>query len=178
MGVSRLRALWDRDRVLFRFLLTGVGGYAVWHVLYTAVIQVYTQFDAWVIARLAYGTQTWGRLVGMEFWVEEGRWPSVVGGVGHAGVTIGEPCDGVVLFALFAVFVAAFPGRWRHKLWFIPLGIGVVHGCNLARVFGLTCIQAAAPELLQFNHDYTFTVAVYAVVLALWYLYVRLPLFR
>ena len=34
-------------------------------------------------------------------------------------------------------------------------------------------VQYAAPEWLKFNHDYTFTVLVYAVVFGLWYGWVR-----
>ena len=35
----------------------------------------------------------------------------------------------------------------------------------------LARMQATAPEWLEFNHDYTFTVLVYGLVFALWYLW-------
>jgi hypothetical protein len=35
----------------------------------------------------------------------------------------------------------------------------------------LARIQATAPDWLEFNHDYTFTVLIYGLVFALWYLW-------
>ena len=178
MAGARLKALVDRDRTLIRFLLAGVGGYAGWYVLYEAVLKPFTSLDEAVIASLVYGTRGIGEVLGAAMRIGDGTWPSEVGLVGNAGVTIGAPCDGVVLFALFTVFVVAFPGKGRHKVWFVPAGIALLYAVNLARVVALTFIQAHAPELLKFNHDYTFTVLVYGVVLALWYLYVTHPKFR
>ena len=178
MAGARLKALVERDRALVRFLLTGVGGYALWYVVYEAVLKPFTRLDEAVIASLVHGTRGIGSLLGAEMRIGAGPWPTEVGLVGHAGVTIGTPCDGVVLFALFAVFVAAFPGNWKHKLWFVPAGIAVLFGVNLGRVVALTFIQAHVPELLKFNHDYTFTVGVYGVVLGLWYVYVTQPQLR
>jgi exosortase/archaeosortase family protein len=87
---------------------------------------------------------------------------------GTPGVEIGAPCDGLSLFALFAVFIAFFPGPVRNKLWFVPLGIIFLHGVNISRVISLAVIQSKYPEWLAFNHDYTFTVLVYGVVFGLW----------
>ncbi|MEJ7663209.1 MAG: hypothetical protein WKG07_28555 [Hymenobacter sp.] len=47
----------------------------------------------------------------------------VVTMAGQPAVVVGAPCDGAALYALFAGFVLAFPGPWRPKLWFIPLGV-------------------------------------------------------
>ena len=58
-----------------------------------------------------------------------------------------------------------------QKLGFIPLGILILHGANIGRVVVLARIQATSPEWLEFNHDYTFTVLIYGLVFALWYLW-------
>ena len=84
---------------------------------------------------------------------------------------IGAPCDGVALFALFAIFILAFPGPISRKAWFIPAGIALLHLANIVRVVVLARIQATSPEWLEFNHDYTFTVLIYGLVFALWYLW-------
>jgi exosortase/archaeosortase family protein len=90
---------------------------------------------------------------------------------GAAGVFVGPSCDGVVLFALFTIFIASFPGNWRRKAWFIPIGIAVLHAANAFRIICLLMIQLYWPSALEFNHDYTFTVFVYGIIFALWYLY-------
>jgi exosortase/archaeosortase family protein len=77
-----------------------------------------------------------------------------------------------VLFALFAIFILSFPGRWLRKLWFIPLGIAAIHAANILRIVSLLLIQLYfGEEALKFNHDYTFTVFVYSIIFALWYGY-------
>ena len=77
-------------------------------------------------------------------------------------MTIGAPCDGVVLYALFIFFILAFPGSVKHKLWFIPLGALSVFYLNVLRIVGLAIIMDINEEWLAFNHDYTFTIIVYA----------------
>ena len=84
---------------------------------------------------------------------------------------IGAPCDGLVLFALFAIFIVAFPGSWRRKMWFIPSGILLIHLANLVRVVSLVIIQYNRPQSLKFNHDYTWTILIYGFIFWLWYLW-------
>lgn len=88
-------------------------------------------------------------------------------------VGVGRPCNGLELFALFAGFVIAFPGSWKHKLWYIPAGVLVIHILNVMRVASLTLIQLKYPQYLQFNHKYTFTVLVYALTFGLWMIWVN-----
>ncbi|MCC6684896.1 MAG: exosortase family protein XrtF [Bacteroidia bacterium] len=88
-------------------------------------------------------------------------------------VGVGRPCNGLELFALFAGFVLAFPGNWKHKLWYIPAGVLVIHILNVMRVASLTLIQLNYPQYLQFNHKYTFTVLVYALTFGLWMIWVN-----
>ena len=84
---------------------------------------------------------------------------------------IGAACDGLVLFVLFAVFIMAFPGPVRRKLWFIPLGVLAIHVANLIRVVSLVILNFYSPESLAFNHDYTWTVLIYGFIFWLWYIW-------
>jgi exosortase family protein XrtF len=90
---------------------------------------------------------------------------------GSHGVWVGDSCNGLTLFALFAGFVFAFPGPVIKKLWFIPAGLVAIHLLNVLRVTALALIQYYAPQYLEFNHTYTFTIIVYGFVFALWYLW-------
>ncbi len=96
-----------------------------------------------------------------------------VGIEGFKGVTVGAPCDGVVLYALFIFFVVAFPGPLKHKFWYVPLGAFSIFYLNVLRVAALAIIMSINEDWLAFNHDYTFTVVVYAYVFALWVIWVR-----
>lgn len=89
------------------------------------------------------------------------------------GVWIGEPCNGLKVFGLFAIFIIAFQGKWLNKLWFIPTGIGILHLANAIRIAILTIISAENPSILDFNHNITFQILVYGLVFGLWYIWVN-----
>lgn len=98
---------------------------------------------------------------------------TVEGNYINHGVWIGEPCNGVKVFGLFAIFIIAFQGKWYHKLWFIPMGILIIHIANAIRIAVLTIISAENPSILDFNHNITFQVLVYGIVFGLWYVWVN-----
>jgi exosortase family protein XrtF len=97
----------------------------------------------------------------------------MIGVDGAHPIWIGGPCDGVAIMAIFLIFVSAFPGNQIHKLWYIPLGILLIHFINVLRVAGLTLINFYAPEYLDFNHNYTFTFLVYGFIFILWITWVN-----
>ncbi len=92
---------------------------------------------------------------------------------GSNGVWIGGACNGLTLLFLFSVFIIAYPGVIKQKLWFIPLGILIVHFSNLFRIMSLALIALHYPSYLAFNHTYTFTFIVYSIVFGLWMLWVN-----
>jgi len=98
---------------------------------------------------------------------------SIEGNYNTHGVWIGEPCNGIKVFGLFAIFILAFPGPIKHKLWFIPLGIFIVQTSNAIRIAILTIISSENPSLLDFNHNITFQVIVYGLIFLLWYWWVN-----
>jgi exosortase family protein XrtF len=92
---------------------------------------------------------------------------------GSNGVWIGGACNGITLMFLFAIFVIAYPGNIKNKLWYIPLGIIIVHSINIFRIIALALIANKYPNYLYFNHTYTFTFLAYSAVFGLWMLWVN-----
>ena len=158
----------------FRFLIVGTFSYLTWVLTYEYVIEPHTDFDEWLIHRIVLRAESLMQLCGgqtAEF--QDGAYRSHIGLAGNTGVTIGAPCNGIPLFALFIIFILAFPAKpWFHKFWFIPLGVVLIHFVNCLRVIALVLIFYYHPEWLAFNHDYTFTILVYAFVFSLWYVFV------
>ena len=158
----------------FRFLIVGTFSYIAWVHAYEYVIEPYTDFDEWLIHRIVLRSESLMHLGGVqtaEF--EDGAYRNHIGIVGNKGVTIGAPCNGISLFVLFIIFILAFPAKpWSHKFWFIPLGVVLIHFVNCLRVIALASIFYYNSEWLAFNHDYTFTILVYAFVFYLWYVFV------
>lgn len=163
-----------RGNPLVRFLIFGVVLYVGWYSFYEFVIRRHTGLDAHVIHYIVLHAE-WG-LRTLGYTLTSSADPALLNLIaieGSAGVTVGAPCDGIALFGLFTVFIIAYPGPLKRKLWFIPSGIAIIHAANVIRVVALAIIMSVNPEWLSFNHDYTFTIFVYAVVFGLWYLWVE-----
>jgi exosortase family protein XrtF len=93
---------------------------------------------------------------------------------GKPAVIVGDPCNGLVLYALFAGFVLAFPGgTWRRKLPFIAGGIVLIYLLNILRVGALALNHLYSYGTVDFNHHYTFSFIVYGCIFLLWILWVR-----
>lgn len=161
------------NRDLVRFLSVGFVGYLAWYVSYQYFLKGHTLLDEYLIHSMVVSSEAILRFLG--YGLYEVSSPSLRWQIGIADsvglLQVGAPCDGLVLFALFAVFIVAFPGPKLRKLWFIPLGILLIHLANLLRVVSLVIIQYNRPQSLKFNHDYTWTVLIYAFIFWLWYLW-------
>lgn len=160
----------------FKFIVLSTGLYIAWYVGYEYYLKPLTNFDHMVIDSLIRIGEKMLTVVGYQitdYSVIDGECRSHIGILGSMGVTIGAPCDGSVLFALFVAFVVAFPGPWKHKAWFLPAGVVLIHLFNAMRVVGLAVVVHINEDWLAFNHDYTFTIIVYAFVFLLWWIWVN-----
>jgi exosortase family protein XrtF len=160
----------------FRFILVSSGLYIFWYFLYEYYLKPVTGFDLVIIDGLVRIAESILQILGYtitDYGYVDGDCRSHIGIDGSMGVTIGAPCDGSVLFALFVAFIAAFPGPWKHKLWYLPVGVLFVHLVNVLRVVGLAVVVHWNENWLSFNHDYTFTLIVYSFVFLLWWIWVN-----
>jgi len=160
-----------------RFFTYAVALYVSWFLLYELVIKPYTNIDEKLIGLIINQAAFILRLFGYStYQAQEDRDMQLIGIDGAHPVWIGGPCNAMTLFAFFALFVLAFPVNTKSKLWFIPTGIILIHFANLLRVMGLALINYYAPEYLDFNHTYTFTIFVYALIFSLWMWWVNYTL--
>ncbi len=96
-----------------------------------------------------------------------------VGVDGGHELWIGDKCSGLELFVLFTIFIVSFSGPVKKKLWYIPMGIAIIHTINILRVIALVLMTVYLPiEYMDFNHTYTFTITTYACIFILWYIWV------
>ncbi|MEW6470546.1 MAG: archaeosortase/exosortase family protein, partial [Bacteroidota bacterium] len=126
-----------------------------------------------VINNTVYFTSRLLDLLGFASFTSHDDTIRTVGIDGTHGLWIGDPCNGIALFSLFTFFIIAYPGPWKKKLWYIPLGILSIHIINILRITALCIIVLKRPEYLEFNHTYTFTILVTAYVFLLWMIWAR-----
>lgn len=86
--------------------------------------------------------------------------------VHHMGVTWG--CAGIKQIIMFFVLMLIYPGPWKKKLWFIPLGLLAVHLTNLFRIISLYAIVIYKIEWFTFTHDWILRPFFYVVMFLLW----------
>lgn len=159
----------QKNPTLF-FLFKALILYILWYFVYELWLNPSGVVDSWIINNLVHSgefilTKLGYTLIPEPFLKENIR---TLGIDGTHGLWIGDPCNGLTLFALFSGFVIAYPGPLKRKLWFIPLGILSIHLINLLRIIALVFITLYWPEYLELNHTYTFTILVYSYVFFLW----------
>lgn len=159
---------------VFRFLLSGVLLYTLWYLAYEFVIHPNGMVDRAVIDALVWLAAVLLRLAGYELLpdpdFDTNRYLGIQGG---SHLWIGDPCNGVSLFAVFLIFLVAYPGPVKHKFWFGAIGLLTIHLINAIRVAALCVLASINYDYFNFNHDYTFYVVVYGWVFFLWYLWVK-----
>ncbi|MEM8557586.1 MAG: archaeosortase/exosortase family protein [Bacteroidota bacterium] len=159
-----------RHAPLVRFFAILVGVYAVWFVLYDLWLLPDGRLDAWLSHRVATASAGLLGLIGFDV-VHAGR---VLGLDGAAGVEVADGCNGLTTVGLFIGFVLAFPGQWQRRMWFIPMGIGLLLLVNVLRVASLAIIQVEWPEAFASVHSFGATTFFYVVVFILWVVWANL----
>jgi exosortase/archaeosortase family protein len=160
----------NHPRQLRRFLLTAAGLYLLWFFGYEQWLRPLGRLDYALSLNIAQVSAGALRLLGLAGTAAE----RLVSVNGQPAVIVGDACNGLVLYALFAGFVLAFPGGgWRRKLPFIGLGLAAIYGLNVLRVGALALNHVYSRGTVDFNHHYTFTFVVYACIFLLWMLWVR-----
>jgi exosortase/archaeosortase family protein len=89
------------------------------------------------------------------------------------GIQITASCSGLKPILQFVLLFLIFPGSWKKKAWFIPLGVIIVHITNLVRVCGMAVAGALVPNHLQFIHDNILKAMFYVVIFGLWWFWVE-----
>jgi exosortase family protein XrtF len=157
-----------------RFLLLSCSLYLVLYLIYQFVVKRYSYYDQRFISSIINSADDVLHKLGYKtFKVLLDRDMQVIGIDGSNGVWVGSNCNAIMLFSLFSVFIIAYPGNQKNKLWFVPLGIVVIHVLNILRVAALAIIANINPFYLDFNHTYTFTFLIYAFIFLLWIIWVN-----
>jgi exosortase family protein XrtF len=162
-----------KSKIGLFFLLAG-SAYLFWFFLYELYIKPNTLLDEKVISNIIYFSDKLLSLFYPRMYTSvDDRNMQMIGVDGGQPVWVGGPCDGVSIMAIFIIFIACFPANNKSKLWFIPLGIFIIHFLNILRVSALVMLSFHAPDYLAFNHTYTFTILIYAIIFGMWMFWVN-----
>lgn len=159
---------------LIQFLAVLATLFVVWFLGYRFLIEPQGDLDLWLIDKIKAQSEWLLESTGYELLPESSNAEGdrYIGVQGGHYLWIGNPCNGLSIFVVFSIFIIAFQGPFKHKIWFIPLGIFLIHYTNVLRVAALCAIVKFNPDLLNLNHDAIFYVVVYGLVIFLWYIWV------
>lgn len=155
----------------FKFALRGILFLVAWQLLYDLYLHTNSKIDLWLVENLLSSSRAILKRLGFITFVGAQR---LMGIDSTSGLWVGDPCNGLTLFAIFTGFIIVFPGKLIHKLWFIPSGIIIIHALNILRIVSLAIIQLKySKETVEFNHSYTFTILIYSFIFLMWIIWVR-----
>jgi len=83
-------------------------------------------------------------------------------------VLVADECNGFELMALYIGFLLAFPGPWKWKAIFIPIGSIIIFLINVGREIILALNYKYFQESFDFNHKYTYVFVVYLIIFLIW----------
>lgn len=124
------------------------------HKTYAAMVDLVFNHSLWFIHYVLHYQPT---VIDYTMYFEE---------VGY--IAINDGCSGLKQFLQVTLLFLIYPGPWKHKLWYIPLGILLMHATNLFRIVGLTVVLHHWPEYWKFSHDYIFRPLFYVVIFTMW----------
>jgi len=85
-----------------------------------------------------------------------------------SGILIDAGCSGDKQILQFALLMLLYPGPWKHKLWYIPMGMLIMHATNILRVVLMSVLGNLEPNYMKIVHDTALRAMFYIVIFALW----------
>lgn len=94
--------------------------------------------------------------------------PNVIHFATGEGTRIVWGCTGLKQSFIWIIIMLVARGQWKHKLWFIPLGLLCTYLFNILRITLIAMAIENHPEWFHLLHDYIFKYLFYAMLFGLW----------
>lgn len=151
------------------FMLITFGFHKLWWAFSAEIKSIPNiLYAAEVLAGMVYRSSFWinDRVLGLSM-IEEGA--NVMRFANQKALLVAESCSGLKQFFQIFVLFVLYPGPWKHKLWYIPMGFFSIHLVNIFRVSFLSLWMAHDVPYWDFAHDWIMRPMYYVVIFALWY---------
>ena len=124
---------------------------------------------------LLFDQSTWTleHIFGMDFFTYE----HTIGFVNHQDtysyVTVAPECTSLKQWMHWLFLMLIFPGPWKHKAWYIPLGLVIIEFTNVVRIVGIALFLVHYPDDFALAHDVIFKIMFYVVIFLMWMIWVE-----
>ena len=86
----------------------------------------------------------------------------------YSAVTVAPECTSLKQWLHWLFLMLIFPGPWKHKAWYIPLGLVIVELTNVVRIVGIALFLRHFPNSFELAHDVIFKIMFYVVIFLMW----------
>ena len=161
-------------RPAFIFLGKFLGLYIVGNLLYGLYIKAYNPVADPVTWAVTAQTSACLNILGSQISLIQDAFKPSIGMIENeeSVISVFEGCNGLNVMIIFVAFVVAFGGPRKAMLWFIPVGLLVIHIVNLLRIGLLYYTAQYYAHYFYYVHKYFFTAILYFIIFALWALWV------
>jgi exosortase/archaeosortase family protein len=157
------------EKNLSKQLFVLVLSYSLWLLVYNTVLIPYTLLDEWIVHLLVVVSCLMLSFFGFDVSTNPAFFLNAISIDHYPGVVISHHCDALSVVVIFIIILCVFSFRKPHLWRFILFGSVVIQFVNILRIVCLSIIFRFHPGWLKFNHDYTFTILVYGVVILMWW---------
>ena len=91
----------------------------------------------------------------------------------YSFISVAPECTSLKQWLHWLFLMLIFPGPWKHKAWYIPLGLVIIEFINVVRVVGITLCMIPFPNHFDFFHDYFFKTLFYFFIFIMWVVWVE-----
>ena len=91
----------------------------------------------------------------------------------YRAIEVNESCSGFKQMWQVLVLFLLFPGPWKQKLWFIPMGMLSMFLVNIIRIVCLSFAMIYWPQYWDFIHLWVLRPVYYLVIFILWVVWVE-----
>lgn len=145
--------------------------YVVWneYMHYWPIKGVVDRLFVWASA-LLFDQSTWvlEHVFSMDFFTKD----QTIGFINNegtlSGVTVAPECTSLKQWMHWLFLMLLYPGPWKHKAWYIPLGLVIVEFTNVVRIVGICLFLKPFPHDFALAHDGIFKIMFYVVIFLMW----------
>jgi exosortase family protein XrtF len=174
-----LKALFNKYKLVIRFVVLFLGTYLLLTVLYALYLQVSkggSYPPDYITHLVAKQSSTLINNFGYHASIvpHEAQPTMKLFVEGQYLARIIEGCNAISIIILFIAFVMAFAQRFRKTLFFILAGATIIYTINILRIAILAVALYRYPEYEHTLHGVVFPGIIYGLVFVLWMLWVRI----
>jgi exosortase/archaeosortase family protein len=166
---------WEKVRGVFWFCLITLIFHILWRIwantLHFFPIQPFISSIRNFLVHQLFNQSTYilNNILNITIYTE----PNVIITKNGIRLLLGESAAGLKQMCQFAILILFFSGQWKHKAWFIPVGIIILHLTNIFRIVCLVIIAMHWPGQIHYAHDNWLRILYYIVIFGLWLVWVE-----